>query len=312
MSAIVRDLPAADLAYEVAPPEYEYPFLKYGDSTAFVLTRFYKQTIAGWNADRLAGRFIPGLATDAEHADAYLMEEPKPTRTQSGMVQFQRVFARLPEEQTYFGTRTITKPSPGTLGASTRTTRNVTGSGTSVLISSAYDYIGYYWDMSYNRVYGPYVSVSGSDSGSDFRVTWSTHGLAGTERIAIGFVSNGLLLFDAGEYSVIDPNTIDLLGFASFLNNAETAGVFVRDYTPGTDRVGRRVNQSFYLPGVTPGIATPTDIPLPDTLLNDANFLAAIAANATGYETYDATELSRWNDWPIYTQTVEEIDMATA
>lgn len=313
MHTIARDLPNPnDAPFENAPPEYEYPFLKFGDSTAFILTRFYKQTIAGWNADRLAARYLPGLATDTEHVDAYLMAESKPTRSPSGMVMFSRTFARVPSEQVDFGTRTITKPSPGTVGASTRTTRNVTGSGTSVLIASAFDYIGYYWDMTYNRVYGPYVSASGVDSGSDFRITWSSHGLTGAERIAIGVAVNGLFLFDSGEYSVIDANTVDLLGFASALNNAETAAKFSRDYTPGTDRLGRRIKLSFYLPGVTPGIATPTDIPLPDTLLNDANFLASIAANSTGYQTYDATELIRWNDWPIYTQTIEEIDMATA
>ena len=39
--------------------------------------------------------------------------------------------------------------------------------------------------------------------------------------------------------------------------------------------------------------------------------LASLLANTTGYQTYDASELTRWNEWPIYTQTYDEIDMST-
>jgi hypothetical protein len=310
-SLIIRDIPQpADQPYETAPPEYEYPFLKYGDSTAFVLTRFYKQTIAGWNADRLAGRYIPGQATDAEHTDAYMMDESKPVRTPSGMVAFERTFARLPEPQVTFGTRVITRPTPATAGGTSKVMREVVSPGVSTLMANGWDYLGYWWDVVRNRVYGPYVAATGANSGSDERVTWNSHGLTGTERIAVN-QGTGFMTFAPGDYSVIDGNTIDLLGFASWFVSLDFAAVYHRDYTPGTDRVGRRMRQEFYLPGLTPGISTPTDIPLPDSLLNDADFLAQIIANATGYYNYDATELVRWNNWPIYTQTFEELDMGT-
>jgi hypothetical protein len=315
-SLIIRDIPQpADQPYETAPPEYEYPFLKYGDSTAFVLTRFYKQTIAGWNADRLAGRYIPGQATDAKHTDAYMMAETKPVRTPSGMVAFERTFARLPEEQVFFGSQVITKPSPATNGGVNTVTREATGVGTSTLLGTTFEYLGYYWDMINGRVYGPSVAATGTDNAGNERITWNSHGLSGTERIAIHITAGsvlGLYLFDPGEYSVIDGNTVDLLGFATAIANVDAAAKYYRDYTPGTDRMGKRTTQRFYLPTITPGIATPTDIPLPDTLLNDSNFLAAIAVSASGYQTYDATELIRWNDWPIYTQSFTEIDMSTA
>ncbi len=55
----------------------------------------------------------------------------------------------------------------------------------------------------------------------------------------------------------------------------------------------------------------PAGAPLPALLLNDLEFLAAVVTTLTGFLPYDATELIRWNDWPIYTQTFQEIDMAT-
>jgi hypothetical protein len=35
-----------------------------------------------------------------------------------------------------------------------------------------------------------------------------------------------------------------------------------------------------------------------------------VVANATGYQDYDATELTRYNDSAIHTQTLIAIDMA--
>ena len=69
--------------------------------------------------------------------------------------------------------------------------------------------------------------------------------------------------------------------------------------------------QDFYLPGVTTGITTAADIPIPDPLINDAAFLAAVVANLSGYLTYDSDTLDFWLG-PIYTQVKRQINMADA
>lgn len=137
------------------------------------------------------------------------------------------------------------------------------------------------------------------------------HGLSNTNPLMVARDSGttGIRLIAVGQWDVLNVNTISFSHFGVLLG-ANLAGALIRSYTPGTDRVGIRMTQKFYLPGVTAGISSPTDIPLPALLLNDADFIASMVANLTGYQTYDATELVRWNGWPIYTQTLIEINMA--
>ena len=138
------------------------------------------------------------------------------------------------------------------------------------------------------------------------------HGLAGTERIAVRrSASTVWYLFATGQYAVLNANAISLTGWGGTLSNFATiCGKYYRDYTAGTDRVGTKLIQNFYLPGVTVGITTPTDIPIPDPLLNDTKFLLAALANTSGYQIYDSTALGPWNKSPIYEQTAIYINMA--
>ena len=141
------------------------------------------------------------------------------------------------------------------------------------------------------------------------QATITAHGLSGSESIFLrGSVGGYYIPGNATAWwKVIDANTIS---FSSAIAFPTYFGLYLRTYTPGTDRVGIRLSQRFYLPGVTSGIATAGDIPIPDLLLNDENFLTAVVAYSSGYQNYDATELVRWNGWPIYTQTFQEINMA--
>jgi len=390
MSAIVRDLPAADLAYEVAPPEYEYPFLKYGDSTAFVLTRFYKQTIAGWNADRLAGRFIPGLATDTGHPEAYLMEESKPTRSQSGMVQFTRTFARLPEEQVYFSSASINKPAfptndySGAYVDSTSVTaianvwsaavtsdsissRVVTGGTFTVTYKTSTTAALNYNDdaatiaaainaladlvtdattvscvqqlttagmnrLQVNRATGSANFIGALSWTPSFTpanvvaesiTSAQANFYAAPDALTITEVGHGLTSGDAVRGYSTTPSgggtlaTVTVTGADTFTIPVASAlsvpnpvyyRFMLRSYTPGTDRVATRITEAYYLPAVTPGIASPTDIPMPDVAINDAQLLAIVIANQTGWRDYDAEPLARWRDWPIYMSKRIEIN----
>lgn len=389
-SLIVRDIPQpADLPFEVAPPEYEYPFLKLGDSTAFVVTRFYKQTITGWNADRLAGRYIPGLATDTEHPEAHLMAESKPTRTQSGMVAFDRTFARVPQDQVSYSSVPINKPAfpsndySGAYVDSTSTTSianvwsaavtsdtvgtrvptggtftvtyktsttaalayNESAANVATAINALADLItdattvtvldqfsvegriritrstgaGSMTDMSVNRgSLTPTCAVAETETSAT-----STY-YAAPATIEVTEAAHGLVTGDQVRYYSTTPSgggtlvTITKTGDNTFTIPTSDASAppnpvyyryLLRTYTPGTGRVVTKITEAFYLPGITPGISTPEDIPLPDVAINDAQMLALVINSATGWQSYDSDPIARWNDWPIYTQKRIEINV---
>jgi len=111
MSIIARDLPYGAEPFQTQPPEYEWPFLVNGDSTSFIVTRTYKQRIEDYNADRLAGRYLPGIYQDPAHPGAYLMTESKAGRTPSGMATFTRTFARVPTQQVSYSSIVVNKPA---------------------------------------------------------------------------------------------------------------------------------------------------------------------------------------------------------
>ncbi len=259
----------------------------------------------------LPGSFTPAAALSADPDDStqYLIEETEP-QIDGGIARFSRTYCKVPSDQVVYGSRVITKPDPASTGGDTTTYLRLYSSPSQVAYTTVSTYSGYAWGG--GEVYGPLTATTSANSGADTRVTWTAHGLAGTEKIvAKGLTSNAYLtIFSSGQYSVIDANTIDLLN-VNIGASANVMGEYYRAYTPGTDRVGTRSTQKFYLPGVTSGITTPQDIPLPTLLLNDAELLASVIANLTGYQTYDASELEPWRDSPIYTQTLVEIDMAT-
>lgn len=138
----------------------------------------------------------------------------------------------------------------------------------------------------------------------------TAHGFSSSGNLAASDGDKAVLLAYSTNWVVVDSNTIamDLTSVGAIV--ATTAGPFYRNYTPGVDRLRTKRVTSFYLPGVTAGIASPTDIPVPDPALNDAVFLALVISYTSGYQTYDADPLSLWLG-SIYEQTLIQIDMAT-
>lgn len=263
----------------------------------------------------LPGSFTPAaaLSTDPDDSTQYLIEETEP-QAEGGYYRFSRTYCKVPGDQVVYGSRVITKPDAGSVG--TRRGTNADRVFTDTTLTSLYGFATYanHKFVDNGKVYGPIATTTSANSGGNTRVTWTAHGLAGTEQIiaVASFASNSesWVIFDSGDYSVVDANTIDLTG-VNYGGATVYCAEYLRDYTAGTDRVGTKSTQKFYLPGVTSGITTPQDIPLPALLLNDAELLTSLVTNLTGYQTYDATELEPWNDSPIYTQTLVQIDMAT-
>lgn len=113
-----------------------------------------------------------------------------------------------------------------------------------------------------------------------------------------------------GSWAVVDANTIAFsLTAAASLAFFNAFGTYLRAYTPGPDEVEIQVVDDYYLPAVTPGIATTADIPVPDPLINDAAFLAAVIANPTGYLNYNSDPRTLYKGG-IYRQPQRKINMA--
>lgn len=263
-----------------------------------------------------ATRAVTSYPVDADDPLAFLIAESAPdvNALNIGVARWGRDYANVPAPCIQYSTISINKPAISALGTAINL-QLVTGGGTSSNYGSVYTYITHLWDTFNNKIYGPLATVSGVDSGADFRVTWASHGLAGTETIAINASYNaggsaGFLIFPTGTYSVVNGSTIDLTGWAASMVSVSDAGKYLRLYSPGVDRLGARITSAFYLPGITLGYSSPTDIAIPSPLLNDAEFLAAVVANLTGYVTYDARDLSRWRGSPIYQLDTIAINMA--
>lgn len=145
------------------------------------------------------------------------------------------------------------------------------------------------------------------------RHTITAHGFASSGNLAattsVGSSTTGsYLLTYASGWVVIDANTI---AYSYGLGvNLQSFGQLFRAYTPGATRLRSKLTTSFFLPGVTPGITTGTDIPIPARALSDPAFLALAINSPTGFANYDATTLGQWIG-SGYEQTVTQIDAAT-
>ena len=119
MPRIARELDYST-PQETGTPSYEFPFEANGDFQTFVVARNFKQTPAGFMADRIAGRARPGVLTDREPPVAYLLGTSDPERTPTGLLSFQRSFARIPATQVAPTSLRLTKPAiEGIIGAGT-------------------------------------------------------------------------------------------------------------------------------------------------------------------------------------------------
>lgn len=246
-------------------------------------------------------------APDCHPADpyAYLVAEPLRDLTHNQRT-FTRDYARVPLQQIAYRSRAITKPILPTLAnVAAYYLDNTIAEGNMRRYTT-----GGNWYFAANALYGTEQATTSVTSGSDTRITATAHGVAGTENIMVyGNKGSGLRhhVVEPADYSVIDANTIDILGY-DFTTTATALYPYVRAYTPGTDRVRTKRITDYYLPGVTDGVTTAADIPIVSPAFDDAAFLALIVGASSGYQDYDAEELSPWLG-PIYQQTTIQIDL---
>lgn len=286
-------------------PRFVYPFRLNGDRVSAYFQQDYLQQASTSTAPL---PFVPSVLSIPHDTlrDFYLIVETPPVFGLANLLGFTRTYSRIPSTQISYSSQAITKPAPSTFGSLQGFYADNAGNSSGL---QDYLYSSYYFLA--NKVYGPRQASTSVNSGSDTRVTCTAHGIvAGDSLVASKISGVGIqqYIFLTTQFTVIDANTIDLLGI-NLTNTIVFLAKYYRAFTPGVDRVGTKLSQAFYLPGVTTGITTPADIPIPDPLLNDLALIDSLLAHPTGYQTYDSTALAQWMASPIYTQTAIQINM---
>jgi hypothetical protein len=134
----------------------------------------------------------------------------------------------------------------------------------------------------------------------------TTHTITASDDIFI--MADGTPYFiTAGGFTVPTPTTITLstsgADFATAAAITAVGKLSIENYTPGLKQT--RCNQvtDSYLIGVTPGINSITDIPLPVYQGDPASLLEAIFEGSTSIN-YQVGELVQWRDTPILQRTI--------
>lgn len=144
-------------------------------------------------------------------------------------------------------------------------------------------------------------------------VSAAAHGISDSSEIVLKTNTNAY--YTTANYSVVGPNDVDLTGGPTdaYMNTTAAytiiGGLTRANYTPGPVTVPARIQSDFYLPGVTPNIATFADIPVIEEQSTDTELMEAIFAG-TGDINYSVDSLERWNGWPIYRQSYTVINAA--
>jgi hypothetical protein len=146
------------------------------------------------------------------------------------------------------------------------------------------------------------------------RAAITAHGFDTGEHLAAYSPSETLMVsLPPTLWTSIDANTVAFwnrgqASLSSTLFGQETDAV--ASYTEGTALCRIKRVTDFYLPGVTPGIASADDIPLPVYQGAPATLVAAILAGATSIN-YEVGELNQWRESPIFARTITTINPST-
>lgn len=404
---------ARDGAYDqvgglaVGVPDIDYPFEQNGDLSSIVMTQAYKQTPAQWRADRVAGRYLPGV-TSLDHptyGTLYLLKQTMPGSTVTGLYAFQRLWARIPRQQTVPTSLFVTKPSLDsvvaragsgvnsstdfgggtsdvyvyggktffggriygrTTGASARTLptggtftltfgANTTGAlnynDSAATINAAVNGLASVSGAGLTFTCAQTLNVNGtlqfsiaggttttrltinagsltptaSSTGFTFinsganqtvyiaeRATLTGHGFsAGSNLIVYGGASASDIYFELVEpttgWSVIDANTIAWRNIWLTSSSATVFGQSSGSYSPGSALVRAKRVTDFYLPGVTTGVSSMDDVPVPTFQGDPTSILNAVLAGTTSIN-YEVGELSQWKDSPILARTITTLN----
>ncbi len=258
-----------------------------------------------------ATRAVTSPPVDDDDPLAFLCDESEPETSalELGVAKWVRSYANVPAPVVTYSTIAINKPSAGSVGTIYGTLGNYYATKVAFDAGTAsglaYSFNSYIFTPD-NAVFGIEQTCTSVTSGANRRITLTSHGVTTQDILLLVASGVGPVRLTSANYTVVDPNTIDILSNNS---NWTRLSIYSRAYTHGPDRVRAKKTKTFYLPGMTLGIASETDIPIPSPLINDTEFLTQVIAVTSGFLTYDANPLEFYSG-PIYQQEVIAIDMA--
>lgn len=313
----------------VGAKRFQYPFRNNGDRVSALFEEDYWQRETFYLPQELSTPHS-GLS------DYYLIHETEPANFGFGdLVKFTRTYARVPAQQVEHSSILVTLPEPSSIGKAGLFGRHGALAGTFTRDAYLFPNFLYQGGTYYEPIK---VSTAKSFSLFDSVFTVPNHGFSNGEKI-VGIQSypnanastNTSMFHTAfeilpqfkfdeasqnsnydiiGNWAVINANAIRFhsddfpnfgnIGFTKYSrSNIGSGSKYVRC---------KRITD-YYLPGITPGIATVADIPLPADHSGSREFIDALLAG-TGTMNIQVGELQRWRESPIYciTKTTIEIE----
>lgn len=288
----------------------QYPFRNNGDRVSALFEEDY------WQRESV---FFPQeLSTPHESlTDFYLIGESEPQRFGFGdLVKFTRIYSRVPSQQVEHSSILITIPQPSAAGGGEGSFRFA---GETDLLGEK-TYLTPNWVFAKGSYYGPIrVSTSHRLGGV---LTVPNHGMIANSPLVVIYdysasgnnaSTGGFWAVQHWEPSLWSNTNANAVSFSAF-NTNYIGYLGVAQFSRGSLGSGSRYIRckritDFYLPGISPGIATVDDIPLPQDEGDSDTFLAALLAG-TGTINVQVGELSRWRDSPIHMITKTTVSVA--
>ncbi len=288
----------------------EYPFRNNGDRATALFDEEYWQRVE---------TFVP-QEQPIQHEqlrDFYLVKETDPVEFMGGMLKFTRSYSRVPSQQVEYSSILIAMPEPGAAGSRETSFRYAGNSD----LQGVNGYVTPNWAFARGGFYSPIkVATSNRDNGV---MTIPNHGMVANAPLLVVYEyktsgSNAatdatwlLQQWDASQWTNTNANAITLN--ANLAQGTYTAFLGVAQFNraglgSGSRYVACKRVTDYYLPGVSSGISTPADIPIPSDQSNSEDFIAALLAG-TGTINVRVGEIARWRDSLIHyiTKTTVEI-----
>lgn len=307
--------------FTVGAPKYEYPFRFNGDRVSALLEQEYWQLVTTWTPQELT-------SSHETMPDFYLVKETDPVEFIAGLYRFTRTYARIPTQQTEWSSFLVPMPDP-TTGAGRAAEFGLAGDETAPDLANFFNggILAANWFYGLGTYYRPLKAANAisyvQNSPNVYALTVHVPNHNFTPNTDL------VLIRDANTSPKAIVHTLSLVGTnaansyyqwfainANYIMTVDTKANHVGavsyatqanrgSFGTGTRYLRCRRVTDFYLPGVSPGIATEADIPLPADQSGSAEFIDALLAG-TGDINVQVGELTRWRNSPIYqiTKTV--------
>lgn len=309
------------MAQPVGPARTRYPFRKFGDRGAAIVEQDYWQLAATFTPQEfpIPHPTIPGYWSVAE-------SDPIPLGITDTIVTFTRTFACVPGQQVVEGlsfnfTAPNFTPVPFLGTEPPANSYAVVGSYAVFAVGNYGTVVSTAVLQAVTGYYGAVVAITGYSGTPATQITAAGNGCQNGDRLLYRR-GNSWLYFDVasgGGTSTLTGTSTSITSTSQVLGTRLLAQILTADDNLrrqtrlGTD-YGQTVNlpartiEDYYLPGVTPGIATGADIPAVQPYQLE-NYLAAWAGAADWFNVA-ASNQERWNDWPILKRAYTQAKLA--